>query len=178
MLHRQTQNLKPTLQENDSDFQSNACQQRDLELCEKDKSLLPYRMTPTSRLYHVLVVHHHPNTLHMMAAMFRKFEYQVSTAIASAKALIYFRQKTYDLLFTDLEMPVLDGYHLACLFKQHSPQTKAVIMTCRCQAELVGLMKDDAVDGWLFKPFKTRAFRKTLFDIGLGTQPDTHQSKR
>ena len=115
----------------------------------------------------MLVVHNRPKTLNMMAAIFRKFGYQVTTASDSAKALLDMSQNPYDLLFTDLDLPLLDGYHLARLIKKQHPQTMAVLMTCCCQAELVDLMIDGTIDGWLFKPFKIKAFSETLVGIGL-----------
>ena len=167
MYQHQTQDHEAAVQENDTNFQINPYHGRHASLLNKDKPLVSDGMASKSNPYHVLVVHHHPATLHMMAAMFRKLGYQVSTARDSAKALLYFSRMTCDLLFTDLDMPVLDGFNLACIVKKHSPRAKAIIMTCRCQAELVGLMKDDSVDGWLFKPFKTQAFKRTLAGIGL-----------
>ncbi|MGD9368579.1 MAG: response regulator [Desulfobacteraceae bacterium] len=134
---------------------------------EKGNPKPTIKMDGTSGDYHVLVVHHHPGTLHMMAAMFRKLGYRVATAFDSTKALLYFYRIPCDLLFTDLDMPVLNGYHLARLIKKHSPQAKAVAMTCCCQAEVADLMVDGIIDGWLFKPFKTNDFKDTLADIGL-----------
>ncbi len=115
----------------------------------------------------VLVVHHHPATLRMMAAMFRKLGYKAAAAFDSTKAFLYFSRVPCDLLFTDLEMPVLNGYHLARLIKQHHPHAKVVAMTGRCQAEVVGLMGDGTIDGWLFKPFKPKQIRDTLAEVGL-----------
>jgi CheY-like chemotaxis protein len=178
MFQRQTRNHRAAVQENDRNIQIDAYHGRRASLLKKDKPLVNDRMASKPTNYHVLVVHHHPATLHMMAAMFRKLRYQVSTARDSAKALIYFSRWTCDLLFTDLDMPVLDGFHLACGVKKHNPQAKVIIMTCRCQAELVGLMKDDSVDGWLFKPFKTQTFKTTLTSIGLGTRSHNLQGKK
>ena len=115
----------------------------------------------------VLVVHHHPGTLHMMTEMFRKLGYQAAAAFDSTKAFLYFSRVSCDLLFTDLDMPVLNGYHLARLIKKHHPHAKAVVMTGRCQAEVVGLMGDGTIDGWLFKPFKPKEIRDALAGIGL-----------
>lgn len=115
----------------------------------------------------VLVVHHRPEVLNTMAALFRKFGYRVTKACDSAKALLYFGRNHCDLLFTDLDMPVLDGYNLTCLIKRRNPSTRAVIITCRCHAEVVHFMDNDTVDGWLFKPFKLKQFNHTLTNIGL-----------
>lgn len=171
MYQHQTQNHGAAIQENDTNFQIKTYHGRHASRLKEEKSLVNDCMASKTGHCHVLVVHHQPATLHMMAAMFRKLGYQVSTARNSTKALMYFSRRTCDLLFTDLDMPVLDGFNLACIVKRHSPQAKVIIMTCRCQAELVGLMKDDSVDGWLFKPFKTQTFKTTLASVGLGARP-------
>ena len=134
---------------------------------EKGRSSFTDNMDQTLGGFHVLVVHSSLDILNLMAAMFLKFGYQVTTARDSANALLSFGRNPCDLLFTDLEMPVLDGYHLARLVKKHHPQTKTVAMTCCCQAEVIDLMGDGIVDGWLFKPFKTNRFRDTLIGIGM-----------
>ena len=166
MLHH-PHNFKSALQESASDYQSAGSPGPSAHLYKKEKSFFSNGMARPSGACHVLVVHHRADTLNIMAAMFRKFGYQVTTALESAKALLYFGRKPCDLLFTDLDMPVLNGYRLACLIKKHRPETKAVIMTCCCQAELVDLMNAGTVDGWLFKPFKTNEFKRTLAGIGL-----------
>lgn len=178
MFQRQTRNHGAAVQENDTNFQINAPHGRHASLLKKDQPLVNDSMELKPGNHRVLVVHHHPATLHMMAAMFRKLGYQVSTAHDSTKALIYFSRWSCDLLFTDLDLPVLDGFHLACIVKKISPQAKAIIMTCRCQAELVGFMKDDSVDGWLFKPFNIQAFKTTLAGIGLGIRSHNLQGKQ
>ena len=134
---------------------------------ENGKEKFTDNMDYASGDYRVLVVHHHPGTLHMMAAMFRKLGYQVAAAFDSTKALLYFRRIPCDLLFTDLEMPVLSGYHLARLIKKHHPHAKAVAVTFRCQVEVVELMRDGIIDGWLFEPFKAKELKDILADIGL-----------
>jgi DNA-binding response OmpR family regulator len=123
--------------------------------------------------YHVLVVHSSPKFLSLMAAMFLKFGFRVTTARDSAKALLYFGRNPCDLLFIDLEKPVLHGYHLAHLLKKHRPQVKAVAMTCCCQAEIVDLLEDGIIDRWLFKPFKMNELGQALADVGL---PAAHRT--
>jgi CheY-like chemotaxis protein len=122
----------------------------------------------------VMVVHHNRQMLNLMAEMFVRLGYQVTKANDSGKALLYFDRHPCDLVFTDLEMPVLDGYHLACRIKKHNPSAKAVVMTAYCQAELAEHMMTGMVDGWLFKPFKLEAFRGLLADIGFN--PIAHKS--
>ena len=145
---------------------------------EKEKSLLHDSMERTLSDYQVLIVHYRSQTSKMMATMFRRLGYRVATALDSTSALLSFGRKPYDLLFTDLDMPTLNGYYLARQIKRHRPQAKAVAMTCRCQAELVEFMGDGIIDGWLFKPFNLTALSDTLTNIGVGPENYGQQIKR
>lgn len=119
---------------------------------------------------HVLVVGDNKIVVQTVSAMFRKIGYRVCSAYGSAKALLYFGKSRYDLVFTDLEMHVLDGYKLANIIKKHSSRTKVVIMTGHCQAELTEFMGDGGVDGWLFKPFCIEDLDAMLTGIGLPSE--------
>ncbi len=118
---------------------------------------------------HILVAHHDPDTMTMIAAMFRKLGYRNITSVHSAKAPQHLNENPCDLLFTDLDMPDPDGHQLSDCLKQHHPHAMALVMTARCHAELVELMKDNTVDRWLYKPFTTNALSAILNNIGMGT---------
>jgi DNA-binding response OmpR family regulator len=53
--------------------------------------------------------------------------------------------------------------------KKRSLGTKVVIMTVRCQAEVVEQMAAGDIDGWLFKPFRIRELSAMLDFVGLAT---------
>jgi len=131
------------------------------------------RLLSPSDKPHVLVVNENTIVLRTLAAMFRKIGYRVCTAYGSAKALLYVGKTPYDLVFTDLEMQVLDGYHLARIIKKHSIYTKVIIMTGNNQAELFDLMNGTGVDGWLFKPFCIEDLDAMLVSIGLPSKSIT-----
>ncbi len=118
---------------------------------------------------HILVAHHEPDTMKMIAAMFHKLGYRNVTAVHSSEARQHLYKNPCDLLFTDLDMPDPDGYLLAGCLKNHYPQAMALVMTACCQAEIVELMTDDTVDRWLYKPFSANALFAILNGIGMGT---------
>ncbi len=178
MLQRQPQPHTEAYRLKPKNFQLNAYPGKGPQFKPSEKSSSTDIMERTPGDHHVLIVHYRRRTLKMMASIFQKLGYQVATAFDSAKALLYFGRKPCNLLFTDLDMPVLNGYHLARLIKEHRPQVKAVAMTCRCQAELVDLMGDGIIDGWMFKPFKLKALSDTLADIGAGPVNSVPQGKK
>jgi DNA-binding NarL/FixJ family response regulator len=65
---------------------------------------------------------------------------------------------------------------LASRIKQSFPETRAVIMTARCHAEVLQQITSVA-DGWLFKPFSRDDLRRTLHGLVRGPIKAPIQSK-
>ena len=55
--------------------------------------------------------------------------YEVAHAINGIEALAIFLAGTFDLVLTDLEMPVMDGLKLAGRIKERSPNTPVILLT-------------------------------------------------
>lgn len=100
-----------------------------------------------------LVVDNDPATRRMAATMLRTIGCTVHTAGDGAQALLDFSSTPFNLVLTDFEMPVINGYQLGRKIKSEYPGTRVVIMTGLSRVAVEGLMGDDVVDGWLFKPF-------------------------
>jgi two-component system, NarL family, capsular synthesis sensor histidine kinase RcsC len=117
--------------------------------------------------YRCLVVDDDPVILRLVGEMLTDLDYHVSLAGDGLQALQAVSSHRYDLIVTDLDMPVLSGYHLAAKIKKNHPNTKIVIMTGHCQYELADLMSAGPVDAWLFKPFDMSQLCKVLDDLEL-----------
>jgi CheY-like chemotaxis protein len=50
------------------------------------------------------------------------FGFEVALAGNGVEALAVFNQNSFDLVLTDLQMPIMDGSSLACHIKERSPQ--------------------------------------------------------
>jgi CheY-like chemotaxis protein len=116
-----------------------------------------------------LVVDDHPAMLKMAAIMLRKIGYFVYTADDGVQALLNFSTTPCDLVLTDYEMPVINGYKLGIKIKSEHPEIRVVIMTGSSRAAVEGLMSDSGIDGWLFKPFKMVELTTILEQVGLST---------
>ncbi len=57
-------------------------------------------------------------------------EDDVSQASNGEEALILLRKSTYDIIFTDITMPKLDGMELIKAIREKDPKVKMVILTC------------------------------------------------
>lgn len=112
----------------------------------------------------VMLVQQRVIELRAMAGMLSVLGYRVTAAVDTGKALLWFGRQPSDLFISDLDMPQLNGFQLAWYIRRHSPQTRIILMTACCQAEVVEYMDNRVVDGWLFKPFGISALGDILKD--------------
>ncbi len=101
------------------------------------------------------------------ARMLKKMGYIVSTANEGGDAIFQFQRVAHDLLLTDLQMPVINGYQLARRIKMAFPSTKVAIMTALNLNEVAPMIKDSTIDSWLFKPFNFKDLKAMLMDMRL-----------
>jgi len=83
------------------------------------------------------------------------------------------RDRTYDLILTDLTMPGAEGTDVLDMIEQWQPETPVVVISG-------SLAKADAtvrqpVDAWLEKPCSIKALRATVIEA-LGTPATTNGS--
>ena len=98
----------------------------------------------------------------VMSAMLSVLGYRVTQAEDSGKALLYFGREPCEVVISELDMPQLNGIQLARCIRKHSPQTRILMMTPCCQAEVVDHLESRLVDGWLFKPFRMDVLKDML----------------
>jgi len=114
-----------------------------------------------------LVVDDSPGMLKLTAAMLKQLGYEVRTAGEGAEALFHFHTSPCELVLTDYEMPAINGYQLGRKVKSRFPGSRVVIMTGLGRAAVAGLMNDESIDGWLFKPFCLEELKTMLEQVGL-----------
>lgn len=102
---------------------------------------------------HVMLVQRRAIELQTVARMISALGYRVTPVGESGKALLYFGRQPFEVVVSELDMPQFNGFQLARCIRQHSPQTRILLITACCQAEVVDFMDSRVVDGWLFKPF-------------------------
>ena len=78
------------------------------------------------------------------------------------EALAVFQENTFDLVLTDFQMPVMDGFGLAAHIKERSPDTPVIMMTGSDKVLVRQNMKNGAVESIIFKPFKLEDLQRTV----------------
>jgi two-component system response regulator HydG len=80
--------------------------------------------------------------------------YDVHAAASGTEGIEAMRQKTFDLVITDLRLPGADGLTVLKVTKEKAPQTEVVVITAHGSVETaVGAMKLGAFD-YITKPFQ------------------------
>ena len=100
----------------------------------------------------VLVVDDNPTVLQLLAEMFALSGYPVTKACGPEKAISLLKESHFHLILTDYNMPMLNGYHLACRVKLKAPRSRVVIMTGGYHDEMDWLLSCSKIDGLLLKP--------------------------
>lgn len=91
--------------------------------------------------------------------------YEVQTAESGREALVLFQAGTFDLVFTDFEMPEMNGHELASIIKARNPRQPIIMVTAYADmvADLTPVPQVDLVIGkpWSIEELRT-AIRKVL----------------
>jgi CheY-like chemotaxis protein len=79
------------------------------------------------------------------------------------EAFIYLQDGSFDLVITDYEMPVMDGFELAAQIRHRHPYLPVILMTGRYDHDLrERLQTTDLFVALLEKPFNLMALREKL----------------
>ena len=125
----------------------------------------------TIRRRRVLAVDDNPELRHLIALYLQRHGYEVALAENGHQAWQMFRRAPYDLVITDLQMPVMNGAALMARIKTLAPETPVVIVTGEIETAV-----RDMVDGHgpaqavLAKPFDFDTLLKTVAAL-IATEP-------
>lgn len=111
---------------------------------------------------HVMLVQRGAVERLVMSEMLSVLGYRVTQVDDGGKALVYFGREPCEVVISELNMPQFNGFQLARCIRKHSPQTRILLMTPCCQAEVVNYMDSRLVDGWLFMPFRMDVLKDML----------------
>ena len=88
--------------------------------------------------------------------------FEVALADNGVEALSLFLENSFDLVLTDLEMPIMDGWSLTHCIKERSPNTPVVLMTGADRETVLNKVKSAPIDSVIFKPFLLNDFQSTV----------------
>jgi CheY-like chemotaxis protein len=99
-----------------------------------------------------------------VSKMLSRLGYEVSSADSGENGLRIFLKNQFDIVFSDYEMPGMDGVAFACSIKKSFPRTRVVIMT-GAGKDTVFSRKSTAVDDVISKPFTLAEIDETIQNL-------------
>jgi CheY-like chemotaxis protein len=102
----------------------------------------------------ILVVEDNKSVQDILSVILRTMGFEVALAKNGLEAFTLFVESSFDLVLTDLQMPMMDGSRLARLIKEMSPETPVILLTGADMATVKEKAVSGRVDSVMFKPFK------------------------
>ncbi len=137
----------------------------------------------TAQASHVLVVEdNYVNQLVVMNRL-KMLGCEVDIAEDGRQALDFLREKKFDLVFMDCQMPVLDGYHATAQFREMERQqglalnarTPIIAMTAESMAEDRQQCADVGMDDYMPKPIRDAEWDRVVEDWHHCLKPNYQQ---
>ena len=127
---------------------------------EADKSVSSNAGQAISR--RILVAEDNKALQGLVSSLLDFMGFEVALAGNGVEALSLFFENPFDLVLTDLEMPIMDGWSLTHCIKERSPNTPVVLMTGADRETVLKKVKSAPVDSVIFKPFLINDFQSTV----------------
>lgn len=115
-----------------------------------------------SRDTKLLLADDDPSILELMSRILSFLGYEVTVASNGLEAGTLFLTGCYDLVITDLHMPLMDGWQLSRLIKERSPTTPVIVITGGCEDRNWEEMNMNWVDAIVMKPLKAKEISRTI----------------
>lgn len=119
----------------------------------------------------VLVVDDNESVREAISSIVVLLGFKVAQASNGTEALTLFSQRGFELILTDLHMPVMDGLTLASRIKGESPATPVVLITGSMRGWVEKRIENRPFDGVLYKPFRMEEIMDTVVAF---TGADSH----
>jgi DNA-binding response OmpR family regulator len=111
----------------------------------------------------ILVADDMPEIRHLVSRFLSRHGYEVSRAENGREAWRMFRRDPYDLVITDLQMPVMDGAALMARIKTRAPETPVVVITGQGGEAVRDMLGGNSqAEAVLPKPFNFETLLKTV----------------
>jgi two-component system, cell cycle sensor histidine kinase and response regulator CckA len=134
------------------------------QVTDRDPAAEAHRGTSAS----ILVVDDDQGIRTSLSAVLSMMGFQVTEAEDGDEALDLISRKKFGVVFTDFEMPGMDGFTLASNIKSASPKTPVIMITGSDHRVIKEKLRSGCVDSVLFKPFKIEDIDESVKDVLFG----------
>jgi two-component system capsular synthesis sensor histidine kinase RcsC len=125
-----------------------------------EKSLQP--IPALGRKRQVLVADDNDAVRDILSRTLSFWGYDVTPAANGLEAGTLFLTGAYDLVITDLQMPLMNGWELARLIKERSPNTPVMVVSGASDQMHWEKTKIRCVDAIILKPFRLKEIEGTV----------------
>ena len=114
--------------------------------------------------YKILLVDDERSEREGIAFLIQRYGYplQVRQASNGQRALELMQEEKFNILFTDIKMPVMDGLTLVQEVAKAYPETISVIFSSHCEFDFAQKAMEAGVAGYLPKPIELREFQSCM----------------
>lgn len=120
--------------------------------------------------YKVLYVEDEPDLRNITTKLFKQFFNQVDTAQNGQEGLDLFGKSSYDLIISDINMPVINGVEMVQQMKEQKPDQAVIITSAQSDpADFISLI-DAGVDKFVLKPLDLKKLIDAFISFVLHKQ--------
>lgn len=116
----------------------------------------------------------------VLLGMLEDLGLKTEVARNGVEAVELYQQKSFDLIFMDCQMPLMDGYETSQQIRLLEAKTEKHIPIVALTANALSGDRqkalDSGMDDYLAKPFRQEQLIDTLYSWTLGSEEDKHQS--
>ncbi len=112
--------------------------------------------------YKILVAEDNLVNQKLATFVFEKMGYQIDLANNGQEAIEMAEKKNYDLIFMDLQMPLVDGIAATKKILSRNPHPVVIALTANVMEETKNACFEAGMTHFLHKPFKLEAIQKVL----------------
>lgn len=124
-----------------------------------------------SNARHILLVEDNPDNRMLIKAYLKKTVHSLDEAENGEIAVEMYQKNKYDLVFMDVQMPIMDGHQATRLIRQweeenNKPRTKIISLTAHAIKEEVDKCLEAGCDSHLSKPIKKGTLLQAIDELG------------
>ena len=137
-----------------------------MDLRKKNKEIIAKLQKLGSQL-HILVVEDDEVLLQQLLQLLKKFFARVDSAKNGLEALNRLSERPYDIVLTDLTMPLIDGFVLIQEIRKNDRKQTILVLSAHSQSEELLKLINMGIDGFLLKPVDTDLVLQKLYQTSL-----------
>jgi two-component system sensor histidine kinase/response regulator len=106
----------------------------------------------------ILIVDDNPQNLHVLAKILKENNYQIEFAISGEAALKWFKDKKFDLILLDINMPGMNGFEVCMKIRSNPEMNNVPVIFLSADTDRESILKgfELGAQDYVTKPFDSR----------------------